>query len=202
VVDSPRPADPPSPGGDAVPDLGALAVGIRRGDARAFDRFYAAYFDRLYRFLLVLCRGKEDLTRDALQETLVRVLKHVRPFPDEPAFWRWLTRVARTALVDLLRKAKTRAEVSLEPLLDGLSPPDEDRTDHVLLEALGRALGRLAPDERALIEAHYLAGTPQRALALDQETTRKAIETRIARIRRKLKALLLADLSQGEAPRA
>jgi RNA polymerase sigma-70 factor (ECF subfamily) len=177
-----------------------MAGGIRRGDERAFDAFYAAYFERLYRLLLVLGRGHEDVVRDALQETLVRVLKHIRPLPDERALWRWLTRVARTALIDQGRRggAARRTQVPLDPLVEDLARPDDDAHEQALLDSLAHALDRLPADERALIEGHYLDGAPQHVLALDHDTTRKAIECRLARIRRKLRDLLLEDLARGE----
>jgi RNA polymerase sigma-70 factor (ECF subfamily) len=196
VSESARPLDPLPCGAPGL-DAAALAIGVRRGDPAAFDAFYAAYFDRLFRFLLVLSHGHEDLARDALQETLVRVLRHVRPLPDEQALWRWLARVARTALVDLLRKTRGRARVRLDARLDATAASDDEFADRALRESLSRALASLPADERALVEAHYLRGRAQRDLALEHDTTRKAVETRIARIRQKLRALLLDDLGEG-----
>jgi len=66
--------------------------------------FYSAYFDRLWRYLLVIAAGHEDAAREALQGTLVRVTRHIKVFRDENVFWSWLTVLARSALADETKK--------------------------------------------------------------------------------------------------
>jgi hypothetical protein len=61
----------------------AIASMTRRlatGQDEAFRQFQALYFDRLYRFLLVVARGDETLAREALQETFLRVARYARTF--------------------------------------------------------------------------------------------------------------------------
>ena len=93
------------------PARGALAAGVLEltrglaaGEEAAYRRFFDEYLDRLTRYLLVVSRGNEQATRDALPLLLDRVVKHVRPFPSEEVFWSWLTVLARSALVDETRK--------------------------------------------------------------------------------------------------
>ena len=64
----------------SVPDVASLTAGIRAGDEESFREFHQLYFDRLYQFLLVIARGNEDEARDALQETLLRVVRYARKF--------------------------------------------------------------------------------------------------------------------------
>jgi len=45
------------------------------GDEMAWRAFYDAYFDRLWRLPAGGCRGNEDVAREALQATLVRVTR-------------------------------------------------------------------------------------------------------------------------------
>src|SRR5687767_10405783 len=85
-------------------EIGRLTAEMARGGEEAFREFYERYFDRLLGYLLVLTRGREDAAREALQSAMLRVLKHIKRFEREDAFWSWLTVLARTALVDQERK--------------------------------------------------------------------------------------------------
>ena len=89
---------------NCAPDVASLTAGIRAGNEEAFREFHKLYFDRLYQFLLVVARGNEAEARDALQETLLRVIRHARKFDSEDAFWSWLKVVARNAARDAGRK--------------------------------------------------------------------------------------------------
>src|SRR5262245_54918402 len=77
-----------------------LTAGLVMRHDEAFRDFHAAYFDRLLRYHLVLARGNEHSAHEALQETLLRVVRHARRFDDEEAFWSWLAVLARSAAVD------------------------------------------------------------------------------------------------------
>jgi RNA polymerase sigma-70 factor (ECF subfamily) len=186
-------AAPPARPADAL--ARSAAVGAR--DAQAFRALYDATYERVRRFLLVLARGREELARDAIQETFLRVLKHAHPLPDDAALWRWLFRVARTALIDLLRRERRwqpSAAGAHEALALEAAEGEDEATQARLLAALDRARLRLPDEERTLLDAHYLDGVPQGTLATAGDTTRKAVETRLARIRKRLKVLLLDEL--------
>ena len=86
-----------------------LAEAIRAGDEEAFNLFYDRYADRTYRYLFSLLPTDEAVVRDAFQETMLRVVRYIKPMSDE-ALWGWLTRVARTALYDQLRRNKRRTK--------------------------------------------------------------------------------------------
>jgi RNA polymerase sigma factor (sigma-70 family) len=181
---------------DATPPI--VAVLTRRlaaGDEAAFREFHAQYFDRLYRFLLVVTRGQEHAAQDALQETLLRVAKHAREFADEEVFWGWLKAIARNAARDGGRKQR-RYFALLERFAPGLrrvSAPEIDGTD-LLRALLEDGLGALEPLDRQLIEGKYLNGFSVRDLAADTGLTEKAVESRLLRLRRQLAETLLKKL--------
>jgi DNA-directed RNA polymerase specialized sigma24 family protein len=76
------------------------------GDEMAWRMFYDTYFDRLWRYLLVVASGNEDAAREALQGALVRATRHIKVFHSETVFWSWLTVLARSALADETRKRR------------------------------------------------------------------------------------------------
>jgi len=167
-----------------------------KGDEMAYRLFYDEYFERLRRYLLVVTSGNEEATREALQSALVRVVKHIKRFSTESDFWGWLTVLARTALFDQTRKRKrywtllerfTR-HAEIEQVADSADP------DAKLLALLEQNLAALPIDEKELLESKYIQGASVRELAEGSQTTEKAIESRLVRIRRKLKASLLEAL--------
>jgi RNA polymerase sigma-70 factor (ECF subfamily) len=168
------------------------------GDDMAYRSFHEAYLPRLTRYLLVVAVGDEDAMREALQETFRRVVKHIRVFTDETVFWSWLTVLARSALSDEGRKRR-RYLASLDRFSDHVAsvetPPSmETRGDGRLDESLAQNLALLPADERGLIEWKYFDRLPVAEIAARLQTTEGAVESRLVRIRRKLKSAVLAGL--------
>ena len=181
------------------------AVLTRRLAARdedAFREFHALYFNRLYQFLLVIARGQQQEAEEALQETLLRVVKYAREFDDETAFWCWLKSVARSAARDVGRKQRRYLNL-LErfTIRWGQSRLQTDFEESRLQSALADAMQELAPDDRRLIERKYFEGEAVRDLSSATGLTEKAIESRLVRLRRELKSHLLKKLKDYEHSR-
>lgn len=170
-----------------------------QGDERAFREFYDDYFPRLLRYMLVVTRGDEDQARDALQATLVRVAKHIKIMPDEASLWNWLTVLARSSLIDQGRKRhRYLAFLDRFTLHREVVPPKPTTNDAEarLSELLERGLALLGEEERDLIERKYFADESLREIAAAVQSSEKAVESRLARIRRKLKEVLLSELKE------
>lgn len=162
----------------------------------AYRTFYAAYFDRLLRYLLVVARGDEQAAREALQSALLRVARHIRVFPDEAAFWSWLTVLARTAFADESRKRR-RYFAFLERFRLVAEAEDTDMdADQALRALLEQKLKELPCEDQELMRRKYFDHRPVRELAAELQTTAKAIESRLSRIRRKLKEAVLGELKK------
>ena len=105
AVDATKPSD------QAASQTWLLTHQLAAGDEAAFREFHKQYFDRLYHFLLVVSHGQEQEAQDALQQTLLRVVRYIRPFDSEDIFWCWLKTVARSAARDANRKQRRYAAV-------------------------------------------------------------------------------------------
>jgi RNA polymerase sigma factor (sigma-70 family) len=176
--------------------IGATASLTRRlaaGEDEAFRQFQTLYFDRLYRFLLVVARGDETQAREALQETFVRVARHARIFESEEAFWNWLRAVGRNAARDAGRKQRRYASL-LERFTLRSQPDSPAIQDGALAVALDESVGELEPDDRFLIEGKYLDGQTVRELSTQAGLTEKAVESRLLRLRRQLREGVLKKL--------
>ena len=180
--------------------IAAMTAAIATGDERAFDRFYAAWFDRVHRYLLVIAAGWTEGARDALQETMLRAARSMKPFPTSGDLWNWLRRVAKNSFYDQLRREKRR-EAGLVRLSAFRSEPedlsgDKDASAAELKEHLAACLATLPKEERDLVAGKYFEAKSGETLARDLDLTTKAVESRLARIRKKLKAKIMKRLER------
>ncbi len=175
----------------------ALTRRMAAGDEQAYRTFYDAFFNRLSRYLLVIAVGDEDAAREALQSALVRVVRYIKVFPSEAVFWSWLTVLARSALSDQDRRR--RRYLAFLDRFGGharaqQATPDDREADATLVTLLERSLGALPPDEQRLVEAKYYERRSVREIAEDQHLSEKAVESRLVRIRQRLRAAILDGL--------
>jgi RNA polymerase sigma-70 factor (ECF subfamily) len=186
----------------AASDTATLTRAMARGNEAAFRAFYDAYFDRLLRYLFVVTGGNEHAAREALQLTFVRVVRHVKAFDAEEKFWSWLTVLARSALADETKKQRRwfafLEKFSRHTEAENAAMNDGD-ADGKLRELLEQNVASLLPEERELIAQKYFSGRSVREIAGEQQTTEKAVESKLSRVRRKLKDGIIAGL-QDEQP--
>jgi RNA polymerase sigma-70 factor, ECF subfamily len=171
-----------------------LTSAMRRGDEEAYREFFRLYFHRLLAYLIVVTRGDEELARDLLQQTMIKVAKHIRVFEDEAVFWRWVTLLARTAAVDQGRKSQRyfgflkRFWSFREP------PPSANEREDQFQQALAEQLQLLVSDDRLILEKKYFDRFSVKDIATELNLSEKAVESRLTRARSKLKELLLERL--------
>ena len=149
------------------------------------------------RYLLVVTAGDEDAAREALQSALVRVVRHIKVFPSDAVFWSWLTVLARSALSDQTRKRR-RYLAFLDRFTyhsrTQQAASDDPGADARLASLLERSLGALPFEERQLVEAKYFERRSVHEIAEGLSLSEKAVESRLVRIRQKLKAGILDGL--------
>lgn len=165
-------------------------------DEEAFREFHELYFDRLYQFLLVVTRGREHEAQEALQESLLRVVRYVREFETDEAFWGWLKVVARSAARDGGRRHRRYFNLLQNFALRRQNHAHERATadDNRLSVLLEESLDELDPQDRRLIEGKYLDGETVKELSRHTGLTDKAIESRLGRLRRHVRALMIKKL--------
>jgi RNA polymerase sigma-70 factor, ECF subfamily len=177
--------------------VAALTRRLAAGEEAAFREFHAQYFERLYRFLLVVTRGQEHEAQEALQETLLRVVRYVRVFESDAAFWGWLQVVARSAARDGGRKRR-RYLALLEkfargrPGAEAVNGSENDDWRAILAESLEE----LPPEDRRLMREKYLDGLAVKELSARAGLSDKAVESRLLRLRRQLRERLLKKLRE------
>jgi RNA polymerase sigma factor (sigma-70 family) len=180
---------PPSPIPEATQKIKLITAGIRDGNEEDFQKFYTEYSPRLFRLLLVITRGNEQLTTELHQEVMIRAARKMKVFEDEQKLWNWLCQVARNAWFDQLRRLKVRKP---HEILSGDGFPSPGEVENELFEYLEADLARLSVEERSLVEAFYYRDESQKVIA----ERAKAIECELARVRQKLKKFILRRLNE------
>ncbi len=184
------------PQSDAVsrePALRKMTAAIRRGDEEAFTRFHDLYSLRLYKYLLVVAKGDDTQAREVLQTVIVKVARNMEVFENEGRLWSWLCRLARNAFVDRCRALRRETRfITLEGL--SLEQTETAGADGRLAHCMTQALDAFTSEESELLHAAYIDERPLQELADEAGQTYKALESRLGRLRRKLKDLLLKGL--------
>ncbi len=145
----------------------------------------------------MVARGDEDAAREALQGSLIRLARHARVFSDEAIFWSWLTVLARSSFSDG-RRTRRRYFGFLERFTLHQIVEQDDRSDGRLGELLEGRLAALTMEERQLIERKYFERMSVRSIAAVTDSTEKAVESALGRIRRKLKEAVLSELKNEQ----
>jgi RNA polymerase sigma-70 factor (ECF subfamily) len=172
---------------------------IQRGDAAAFSRFYDLYSFRIYKYLLVLAHGDEHEAQEVCQLTLIKLAKRFQALEDEEQLWAWVRAVARNAFLDRCRARRRRGQIL--PLDAAPSDPEPgDAPEHHLSQLVREALADLPADECELLQAAYVDERPLQELADASRLTYKAIESRLGRLRQKLRQKLLHLLRREHEP--
>jgi RNA polymerase sigma factor (sigma-70 family) len=181
-----------------VLDVGQLTRGLVQGDDAAYRVVFDLYYARLRRYLLAVTGGDELAAEEALEGAFRRAARYPRVFQEEAALWSWLTVLAKSALIDEHRKRRRylafldrfRRHPAPAPIPALTSDPGESAC---AAEALDRNFALLPAADQALLAAKYFDREPVRSIAARLAVTEKTIESRLTRLRRKLKAAILAE---------
>jgi RNA polymerase sigma factor (sigma-70 family) len=84
-----------------------------KGDRRAFEAIYQRYHQELYRFCLAMVGNPQD-AQDALQNTMVKVLRALPGEERHIELKPWLYRIARNEAIETVRKRRDSAELESE----------------------------------------------------------------------------------------
>jgi RNA polymerase sigma factor (sigma-70 family) len=160
-----------------IATTGNLAREASRGDKRALEKIYRDYHQPLYRFCLAIVGNSQD-AQDALQNTMVKMLRALPGEKRSIALKPWLYRIAHNESIDLLRRR--RPDVSLE-----VSEPKVGEELEAKVEARQR-LRLLIADLGALPERQRETLLMREAAGLSFDEIGDALETSAAVARQTL----------------
>ena len=141
-----------------VAPLGASSARPGRDDKSLMESVHATHYRPLLRFLLGLTRNQRPAAEDLLQETMLRVWRHLDSLPrEEENARKWLLTIARRVAIDAARSRQARpSEVSLVEA-DQVSSVDSV-AGALALHDLTDAFHRLSTEHRMVLQELHFRG--------------------------------------------
>jgi RNA polymerase sigma-70 factor, ECF subfamily len=148
------------------------------------------YLDRLHGFAYALTQDR-DLSRDLVQDCVLRALEASQRPSDEPAYRAWLFRILRNAFIDKCRK--TGMETGLDPAAD--TADDEDAGwagDRRIIDVVTVriAVGKLTAAHREIIALIDFVGLSYAEAAAVLGVPEGTVMSRLSRARAALLTLM------------
>ena len=133
-----------------------LARRAVQGDERAFAAIFDRYHQDLYRFCLAIVGSSAD-AQDALQNTMVKVLRALPGEQRQIELKPWLYRIAHNESIELLRRRRPTEQLDPELMTRGGSPAEELET-RTRLRRLLADLEQLPDRQRGTLVMRELGG--------------------------------------------
>ena len=193
-------------GSSELADVEAVAR-ARAGDHEAFRVLVERYQTRVFRLALRILRD-EELARDAVQETFVKVYGALRKFEGRSGFYTWLYRLAYNQCLDMRRRDRFGSRVSLieeraleqaaneeipaAPLQAQLAGPGLEYERSELRQLLSDAIATLPEDARNTFVLRDVDGLSYAEIAQVLGIPKGTVMSRLHYARRKLQESLKA----------
>ena len=167
--------------GSLAPDLAieATVEQAAAGDEIAFARIVATHRAEMVRVAYVVS-GDWDLAQDAAQAALWSAWRKLPRLRDPMSLRPWLMSVAANEARSVARRERRHPVVQLAMAADAAAngePADEiDQID------LANALGRLSPDDRALVALRYVADLDSCEIGSRTGRSASGVRTRLSRV--------------------
>lgn len=165
-------------------ETASLTNGLACCDERAWRAFHERFYQQLHN--LARARGVSDCdVPEIVQGVYLRVLRHAKVIRDVESFKAWLACLVRCEVIDHSRRKGRRNWLN-----ERFQQWQEARRDDVGNDAgaqLEQAMQSLGENDRTLIRRHYLDGWSQQKIAEQQHISVKAVESKLARLRKRLR---------------
>ena len=171
---------------------------------RAFERCS----DGLYRFIVVRVGGDRHTADDLLQQTCYAAARQRRLPDQQNECEAWLFGIARNLIRKHWRSIRrrngrvpledpARSRQLVEQMEGGPLPVDAIAGDEVISQLM-LAVTALPAEEQRIIFAFYFEGRSQGEIAAELDVSPKSVESRLYRIRSRLRATLSGSERNGE----
>jgi RNA polymerase sigma-70 factor (ECF subfamily) len=185
----------------ALPSDEHLVAAAQAGDPIAFTELRNRHWLRTRRLLYRITRNWDDAD-DALQDCFLKVFTHLNGFGNRCSFGTWLTSIAINSGLTILRKRRVHREIPIDrsdddlncrstwELRDHREDPEAYCARREREELLRRAILRLSPDHRMLLELQEAREYSMKELSECLGITMPAVKSRLLRARKALRTSL------------
>ena len=145
-------------------DWAKITASIAAGDSDSIEIFYDAYFDFVFREIKYLIGRDEQTCLDILQETMLKIIRSIKPIDTQPQLTAWTRTVTKSVAFDWLRK-QIRSDMLHEQLISQTSSNElvtDNESPETEIKAryhwIGQQLQQLPPSLQKMISLRYRWG--------------------------------------------
>ena len=168
-------------------------------DPEAFEAIVVMFQNRLYGLCLRIMGNEQDAL-DATQETFIKIYQNLPGYKSIASFSTWACRIATNTCLDMLRRRKSRAAVSMEAMeeegMTFVSKTEESAEGEVMRsitsKELAQAIDSLPEDQRMVIVLRDVQGLSYEEIAAMLNLNLNTVKSRISRGRMSLRKMLSA----------
>lgn len=153
------------------------------GDDKALKQLIELVHPRILKFLIFLCHN-DSLAHDLCQETMIKMLNHLKTLRDPQKFYPWLFQCAKNLYFDHLKSAKNRENVDLEDIDDGLLVAPEGAQNELL--TFRKLLSQIETDYQVVILLIDVEGYSYEEAGQILSLSEDAVRSRLHRARQAL----------------
>lgn len=179
-----------------------LAVRSANGDEDAFEEILRRYSPRVFRVCGKFFR-RQSLIEEAAQESFLKAYTQIGKFEGRGSLEGWLTRVASTTCINILRTHKRQSELTLSDLTENevawlesnialsssaVFGSDENRI--VAADLVDKVISCLLPDDAAVLMMMEGDGASIKEAAAATGWTESKVKVRAFRARRRMRGAI------------
>lgn len=175
------------------------AVVSGRLGAREFHQLFIENQPRVYAFIRTLLPDYDD-SQEVFQSACVIILGKADQFVAGTSFPKWACQISYFEACNYRRRRQNAAPTFAADVLEILMAQQIERFERTDLrqEALHNCLGRLRPQDRALLESRYSANKTPSELATELSRPIATVKKSLQRLRRSLQACIERTMALDE----
>jgi RNA polymerase sigma-70 factor, ECF subfamily len=181
-----------------TPEVAATTVSSRKAEfasvfasEEAFRAWYDVAAPRVYTYLHGRCGGEASLAEELTQQTFVSAIRGRARFDGRADPLTWIIAIARSRLVDHYRRLAREERRHLRVVVAEIARPSTTGEamwhDGDAREGVMAALHALPAEQRAALVLHHVDGLPIREVASELGRSASAVESLLARARRRFR---------------
>lgn len=182
-------------------DIEQTAKQIQNGDEKAFKRFYDAYFERVFRYLMTILRNPQD-AEDVTSTAFIYVWNNRGKLRKPDQLVSWLYQIAKHRSFDFIRKKKNNKTLSIEGfeeiLPDDNIEPEEKADKFFTKQFTKELLDSLSKVERSIVHLRFVEDLTYAEISERLDMTSVALRVRMHRIIKKLQKELDEEYDDSE----
>ena len=172
---------------------------IAAGDRDAFEKLYAAYQTRIFRYLFRMV-GDSGAAEELTNDTMVSAWKAAASFKGQSKASTWLFAIARNKALNALRgRQVVTVEIEKAAAVAAAGDtPETAATRGSLQRTMQEVLQELSPDHREVIELTFYQGLSYQEIAEIMQCPVNTVKTRMFYAKKKLQEVLESRGITGE----